>query len=179
MDYSMIGTVAIPGLSLIVSLSTAYYFLRDRRHARYQMETAYIENLLAWHKEVIFCLMRLEKLPAERSTAREDLCALSPLIEQGRFFFPNVPSEINYGAHKPLAYRGYRNLVLEMLVAIYQEYRSDSTDIEINEKYRRSFTSAVFSIVDPASRISELSQITAKKLNAGQSIRDYVNAECR
>lgn len=143
------------------------------------METAYIENLLAWHKEVIFCLMRLEKLPDERSTAREDLCVLSALIEQGRFFFPNVPSEINYGAHKPLAYRGYRNLVLEMLVAIYQEYRSDSTDIEINEKYRRSFTSAVFSIVDPASRISELSQITAKKLNAGQSIRDYVNAEWR
>ena len=179
MDYSLLGTVAIPGLSLIVSVSTAYYFLRDRRHARYQMETTYIENLLAWHKEVIFCLMRLEKLPAERSGASEDLCVLYALTEQGRFFFPNVPSKNNYGAHKPLAYKGYRNLVLEMLVAIHQEYRSDTTDIEINVKYRRSFTSAVFSIVDPASRISELSQITAKKLNAGQSIRDYVNAEWR
>lgn len=179
MDYSLIGTVAIPGLSLIVSVGTAYYFLRDRRHARYQMETAYIENLLAWHKEVIFCLMRLEKLPAEGATASEDLCVLSALIEQGRFFFPNVPSNKNYGSDKALAYRGYRNLVLEMLVAIYQEYRSDSADIEINEKYRKSFTSAVFSIVDPVSRISELSQITAKKLNAGQSIRDYVNAEWR
>ena len=179
MDYSLIGTVAIPGLSLIVSVSTAYYFLRDRRHARYQMETAYIENLLAWHKEVIFCLLRLEKLPAKGATAGEDLCVLSALIEQGRFFFPNVPSNQNHGADKPLAYRGYRNLVLEMLVAIYQEYRSGSDDREINEKYRKSFTSAVFSIVDPVSRISELSQITAKKLNAGQSIRDYVNAEWR
>lgn len=179
MDYSLFGSVAIPGLSLMVSVSTAYYFLRDRRHARYQMETVYIENLLAWHKEVIFCLMRLEKMPADRSDASQDLCMLSALIEQGRFFFPNVPSNKNYGAGKPLAYRGYRNLVLEMLVAIFQQYRSGSADIEINERYRKSFTSAVFSIVDPVSRISELSQITAKKLNAGQSIRDYVNAEWR
>lgn len=178
MDYSLIGTVAIPGLSLIVSVGTAYYFLRDRRHIRYQMETTYIENLLAWHKEVIFCLIRLEKLPVDRSTASEDLCVLSALIEQGRFLFPNVRSN-KYGAGKPLAYRGYRNLVLDILVAIYQEHHSGSADIEINEKYRKSFTSAVFSIVDPLSRISALSQITAKKLNAGQSIRDYVNAEWR
>lgn len=178
MDYSLIGTVVIPLLSLLVSLSTAYYFLRDRRHARYQMETTYVENLLAWHKEVIFCLMRLEKLPASRSEAGEDLCILSALIEQGRFFFPNI-IEDRFGATKPLAYRGYRNIVLQLLVEIYRQYITDTASNENIEKYRKSFTSAVFSLVDPASRISELSQITAKKLNPGQSIRDYVNAEWR
>lgn len=178
MDNSLIGTVVIPLLSLLVSLSTAYYFLRDRRHARYQMESAYVENLLAWHKEVVFCLMRLEKLPVSRIETREDLCVLSALIEQGRFFFPNI-IEDNYGESKPLAYRGYRNIVLELLVEIYNQFNHETPSLETNEKYRKSFTSAVFSLVDPVARISELSQITAKKLHANQSIADYVNAEWR
>lgn len=178
MDYSLIGTVVIPFLSLLISLGTAFYFWIDRRHARYQMETAYVENLLAWHKEVIFCLMRLEKLPANRPDVREDLCALSALIEQGRFFFPNIVED-KFGASKPLAYRGYRNIVLQLLVEIYRQYSAEKPSAEVNEKYRKSFTSAVFSLVDPVSRISVLSKITAKKLNSGQSIRDYVNAEWR
>lgn len=178
MDYSWIGTVAIPETSLIVSVATAYYFLRDRRHARYQMETAYVENLLAWHKEVVFCLMRLETLPSDRPGVREDLCTLSALIEQGRFFFPNIV-ENNFGASKPLAYRGYRNIVLQLLIEIYWQYSADEPSAEASEKYRKSFTSAVFSIVDPVSRITELSKIAAKKLSSGQSVHDYVNAEWR
>ncbi|PHN27241.1 hypothetical protein AO240_05260 [Pseudomonas sp. ICMP 460] len=178
MDYSWIGTVAIPGISLIVSVATAYYFLRDRRHTRYQMETAYVENLLAWHKEVVFCLMRLEKLPIDRPDVHDDLCALSALIEQGRFFFPNIVED-KFGESKPLAYRGYRNIVLQLLVDIYRQYSADDPSPVINEKYRKSFTSAVFSLVDPVSRISEISKLSAKKLSSGQSTRDYINAEWR
>ena len=142
------------------------------------METAYVENLLAWHKEVIFCLMRLEKLPTDRPGVLEDLCALSALIEQGRFFFPNIVED-EYGASKPLAYRGYRNIVLQLLVEIYWQYSAKKPSAEASERFRKSFTSAVFSIVDPTSRISELSKIAAKKLSSGQSVRDYVDAEWR
>lgn len=178
MDSSLIGTVVIPALSLMISLPTAYYFWKDRRHARYQLEAGHVENILAWHKEVVFCLLRLELLPARRPEQHEDLCVLSALIEQGRFFFPNI-IEDEYGAGKPLAYRGYRSIVLKLLVEIYNECKNATPNREQNEQYRKSFTSAVFSLIDPVERIGELSKITNKELSSRQSVRDYINAEWR
>ena len=179
MEISVIGTVVIPMLSLSVSVATAYFFLKDRRHARYQMESSYIEKLLDWHKEVVFLLVRLESSQPEfKSEKRSELSKLSALIEQGRFFFPNIVED-DYGAQKPLAYRGYRNIVLELLVGIYILQEGEEIDAEIIVNYRRSFTSAVFALVDPVKRLSDLSEMTAKKLLNGQSVYDYVDAEWR
>lgn len=178
MDYSLLGNVVIPGLSLVVALGTACFVWKDRRHARYQMESNYIDNLLSWHKEVVSLLVCMEHgfTAQEKAVKSANLATLSSLIEQGRFFFPNINKD-GFGSHKPLAYRGYRNVMLDLLVAIYQIHLSASGGANKLELYRKTFTSGVYSLVDPIARLSELSSITQKNLNPGQTIHEYVSAE--
>ena len=121
MNFSSNGaTNTIALLSLLVSTSLAFMYVRDRRHAKFSIETDHVTQLLAWYAEVIGVLVRLKEsisVSALAGNRPEDLATLSALIERGRFFFPNIDRGNGFGEEKPPAYRGYRNLALDFLVA--------------------------------------------------------------
>lgn len=153
----------IAGFSLLLSISLAIFYLRDRRHAKYQVENEYTNNLLKWHGEVVTILIKLRLMHAQGQaiTPNDDLARLSAFIEQGRFFFPNI-DRFDYGQDKPPAYRGYRNVALDFLVASYNLFNGkiSKTELQDAEILQRLFTSVVFEIVRPKNRLEVIRSLT-------------------
>ena len=169
----------IAAISLALSISLAIFYLRDRRHAKFSVENGYINELLNWHKEVIEVLVRLRCL--DRALGDEehkrDACLLSSLIEQGRFFFPNIDKSDEYGADKPPAYRGYRNLALDFLVAYYNlcnQLSSVDRTLQL-ELLQRHFTSIVFDIVRPQYRLDKVRALTDRYFAREESFEDFLS----
>lgn len=52
----------------------------------------------------------------DENSKKTYLAELSALIETGTFYFPNIDQHDNFGAAKPLSYRGYKNVVWNFLV---------------------------------------------------------------
>ncbi|MBI4948815.1 MAG: hypothetical protein HY955_01570 [Deltaproteobacteria bacterium] len=160
----------IAGLSLLLSISLAIFYLRDRRHSKYQVENEYTNNLLKWHGEVVTILIKLRLMHAywQPITPNEDLACLSALIEQGRFFFPNIDRSDGYGLDKSPAYRGYRNVALDFLVASYNLFYGKISRIELQEAeiLQRHFTSVVFEIVRPKNRLETIRSLTDRFFEA-------------
>ncbi len=170
----------IAGLSLLLSITLGLFYLRDRRHTKYLVENEYTNNLLQWHGEIVRTLARL-RIPnnEKRSTQyREDIALLSALIEQGRFFFPNIDRADNYGQEKPPAYRGYRNLALDFLVASYNLFNGSESDsslaLEQAQILQRHFTSVVFEIVRPKSRLETIRSLTNRYFVQEKSFKDFL-----
>lgn len=168
----------IAGLSLFLSISLAILYFRDRRHAKYQVENEYTNGLLKWHGEVVMVLLklRLSHTHGKTSQHNEDLALLSALIEQGRFFFPNIDRADNFGQEKPPAYRGYRNLSLDFLVASYNLFNGavSKSAIEQAEILQRHFTSIVFEIVRPKSRLETIRSLTDRYFVQDKSFEDFL-----
>jgi len=167
----------IAGMSVVLSVVFAILYVRERQIAAYGVENAYIQDLLKWHAEVIETLSRMkalaimgdvEHLPRYREH-------LSALIEQGRFFFPNIDRGDGFGLQKPPAYRGYRNLALDFLVALYELYKkTDSIDIVKATHLQRYFTSIVFEVIQPIRRIKHIYRLTKKYLITEKSFEDLM-----
>ena len=168
----------IAGLSFLLSISVAIFYLRDRRHAKYQVENEYINNLLKWHGEVVSALIKLRVMHShgQPSTPNDDLARLSALIEQGRFFFPNIDRLDGYGRDKPPAYRGYRNLALDFLVASYKLFNDNVSEAELQnaEILQRHFTSVVFEIVRPKNRLETIRSLTDRYFVEEKSFEDFL-----
>ena len=66
--------------------------------------------------------------------------------DDGRFYFPNVDKQDNYGKDKPSAYQGYRNIVLEFLMYFYDTAKRDDVKVHVHAlwSFMRLYTSAVF-----------------------------------
>lgn len=180
MDLASNGvTNTISGLALLVSLVVGFFYFLDRKHAKYAIESEHVSRLLTWHGEVVEVLMRLKASSAAHgSEARQDnLCRLSALIEQGRFFFPNIKVEEGFGKDKPPAYRGYRNLALDMLVASYNLHqKSDAANhLRQAETLHRNFTSIVYGVVRPERRLEEIRKITDKYFAPAKSFEDFLD----
>lgn len=98
---------------------------------------------------------------------------LSALIEEGRFYFPNIrPDE--FGVEKPLAYRGYRNIALDFLVASYNLHHkpiSQSTRAQA-KALQRQFTSVVFDIIRPPDRLKQIHRLTDRYFVKDLSVED-------
>ena len=105
-----------------------------------------------------------------------DLAHLSSLIEQGRFMFPNIEKGDGFGAEKPPAYQGYRNLALDFLVASYNLLRdppSDEGRVKL-ELLQRHFTSVVYEIVRPKERLETIRALTDRYFAKNQSFEDFL-----
>jgi hypothetical protein len=176
-EFEMTANI-IAGFSLLLSISLAIYYFRDRRHAKYQVENEYTNDLLKWHGDVVSALMKLRVLlnkeqPAESS---DDLAHLSALIEQGRFFFPNIDRSDGFGQEKPPAYRGYRNLALDFLVASHNLFKGKVSEIELQQAdlLQRHFTSVVFEIVRPKARLESIRSLTDRYFIQEKSFEDFL-----
>jgi hypothetical protein len=167
----------IAGLSLTVSCFLAIFYLLDRRHARFSIKRDHVDNLLRWHSEVVQLLARLRLVSLENPGAREkDLALLSAKIEEGRFFFPNIDRSDGFGADKPPAYQGYRNLALDFLVASYNLFSNDdrSTNLAQAASLQRHFTSVVFEIVRPHERLKEIRKLTDRYFIKEHSFENFL-----
>lgn len=170
-EGSGIDIVAV--ISASVALLGALFSWRETRRQRKlaleNMRRELDERSLGWGAEVIARMARAESLimhgastlremPFEK--ARLDLMSeMSALIDQGRFYFPNVEDE-THGAEKEGAYQGKRPPVLDALVYVYYEleelrFRSSQKRKETCEfikSCRRLLVSELQAHIDPKTR---------------------------
>ncbi|WP_426702285.1 hypothetical protein ACPPVV_04545 [Rhodanobacter sp. Col0626] len=122
--------------------------------------------------------MRFRHLARRQDSAdfQQDLACLSSLIEQGRFYFPNIVQN-SYGASKPAAYRGYRNLALDFLVEFYNivtHAAQDESDRNSLTTLQRYFTSIVFQVVRPKDRLEKIKQLTDQYFVKDHTVNDII-----
>jgi hypothetical protein len=170
----------LSSIALVVSAALAIFQWRDRRNTKYQIANDFSNQLLGWHSEVVEVLIGLNLPPKEISKAqkRDLLVMLSAQIEQGRFFFPNVNSD-KYGIEKPPAYRGYRNIALDFLVASYDLHNRPYTRSVPTQalQLQRLFTSVVFEVVRPSHRLKQIKKITDQYFVKNLSLDDLLTSD--
>lgn len=174
-DYISIGSLVIAIAAFI------YSYLTNTK--KYELTSQYRIELLAWYADTIDILIRL-KVEAkdgysDKELKKDLLSRLSAKIEIGRFYFPNIDKGDRFGEDKPLAYKGYRNLLLDFLVFSYQVFdRSDAINyLGHVEKFQRHFTSKLFEIIDPKSFLKETKKHTNKTFSNEFSIEDFIQKD--
>ena len=167
-------------VALAISGVLAVLYVRDRRNAKYAIESEYCNQLLCWHAAVVDILIELALLSGDGIEGRkkELLVRLSSLIEQGRFYFPNIKQQ-EYGLEKPPAYRGYRNIALDFLVASYNlHHKPRSAKLDKQAKYlQQLFTSVIYEIVRPMDRLNMIRELTDRYFVKDLSVEDLENKE--
>jgi hypothetical protein len=176
-DSSILSIVAA-----IVSMAGALISFHNLRiaSAKQKMEVLrwqreYFVDLLSWAEECLTLLSTgihlcdlnpIHCKPGEFFDMRHHLrLSLSSKIDHGRWFFPNY--ENGYGAHKPIAFRGYRHEVLDSLVESYRlltttSYRDQAKNGPLRDllvEQKRKFTSEIQGILNPRRRDEEFHRI--------------------
>lgn len=164
----------IAGISLVVAFAALIYTIISNTK-KYELTYQYYQDVVAWHSDVIKVITQL-KATSEENSKKAYLAELSALIETGRFYFPNIDQHDNFGAHKPLAYRGYRNVVLDFLVYEYQLFeREDSQKyVEHAESLQRLFTSYVFQYLDPKKLQKKIKHNTSIQMKNTITINEFL-----
>ncbi len=175
------GEVLVAILSLALSCGLAVFYVRDRRHVKFSIENEYATNMTAWHFEAVGLLVRARLLKRDRTSLEHltDMAQLYTLIEQGRFYFPNIDKKDGFGTDKPPAYRGYRNLALDFLVASYNllhETPSEEGRRKL-ELLQRNFTSVVFELVRPRSRLDKIRALTDRYFSTDKCFEDFLKEQ--
>ena len=164
----------IAGISLVVAFAALLYTVISNTK-KYELTYQYYQDVVAWHSDVIKVIAQL-KATNEEDSKRVYLAELSALIETGRFYFPNIDQHDNFGVDKPMAYRGYRNVVLDFLVYEYQLFdREDSNKyVKHAESLQRLFTSYVFQHLDPKKLQKEVKHNTSIQMKNEITINEFL-----
>ena len=178
---SATGANIIAAISLLVSGSTFFFYFKDRRREKFQLVNDYVKQLIEWHSETVELLISLRN-PANQvdsSIKSALLCKLSSQIEKGRFYFPNIDKNDEFGNDKPLAYQGYRNLTLDFLVSSYDLFSQKDPNryLKHAEVLQREFTSIVFQVVRPREHLLEIKRLTDKFFTSDSIFEDYLNKD--
>lgn len=161
-------------VTIVISIIGGIYAIVTNTK-KFELSEQYKNELLTWYGKVIFIISKLQG-ECEGKERGDTLQELSALIEIGRFYFPNIDKEDDFGKEKPCAYRGYRHVALDFLILIYQM----GNDVNINkcrkqiEGLERHFTSIVFEIVSPNKRIKNIKQYTKITMPQSMSIEDFM-----
>lgn len=158
----------------------AFLFSMRTNTKRYELKSAYRKEIMAWYSEIIDLLVKLRSQSEGPRVPRQELLdKLSSRIEVGRFYFPNLIKGDKFGHDKPIAYQGYRNLVLDLLVYSYRLFeRSDFQKyLKHAETLQRHFTSLVFEILDPRSHLLETRKHTDKMFVKELTFEDFLERE--
>ncbi|MBR4372992.1 MAG: hypothetical protein IKP49_01340 [Treponema sp.] len=81
---------------------------------RINVSSEYRRCIQSWFGQCISVIMRLKHCPLDEKEKSLLLGELSGLIEQGRFFFPNIKIGDNFGKNKPAAYQGYIGKLVQL-----------------------------------------------------------------
>lgn len=161
--------------SILVAIGALIYSILSNTK-KYELTYQYYNDILQWHNQVIEVLIYLKLSNNDCETRILNLTKLSTLIEQGRFYFPNLNKGDHFGNNKPFAYQGYRNVILDFLVFSYQIFiRSDyNLYIKHAEQLQRLFTSYVFQHLEPNKRRKQISSKTFIKKDKEFTIDDFL-----
>lgn len=167
-DWIAIISITIAFVALIYSIFT--------NTKKYELTYQYYNDILQWHNDVVETLIFLRTSSFNDTNRKNSLSKLSMLIEQGRFYFPNVNKKDGFGKNKPQAYQGYRNVILDFLIYSYKLFlRNDY------EKYsehaielQRLFTSYVFQYLNPKHRRKQVKGKTYIKNDDELTIDDFL-----
>lgn len=124
-------------------------------------------DILRWTEQVIDSLSEADSFIAEQGGAPFDglafarqrrlLSRLSALIDHGRMYFPNQAPD-KQGAEKPVAYQGFRQRILSVLVFAYDALAKAHTIADADKSramceklldLRRKFVSEAQVAIDP------------------------------
>ena len=164
----------IAGISLAVAFAALIYTIISNTK-KSELTYQYYQDVVAWHSDVIKVITQLKATNVENKK-NTYLAELSALIETGRFYFPNIDLHDGFGANKPLAYRGYRNVVLDFLVYEYQLFeREDSNKyVEHAESLQRLFTSYVFQYLNPKKLQKKIKHNTNIQIKNSITINEFL-----
>jgi hypothetical protein len=166
------------GSLIIAAIAMFYTYVSNTK--RYELASQYRHDLLEWFAETIEILINLRiglnnasLIPKEKT---ESLARLSAKIELGRFYFPNTDKGDGYGGDKPLAYKGYRNLMLDYLVFSYEIFRRKDAKKYLHhaEALQKQFTSLAFEILDPRKHLRETKRYTKQMFSKELRYEDVI-----
>jgi hypothetical protein len=169
-------------ISLALSLFAIMYSLITNTK-RYELKTAHRKEILNWYNATNEVLIDLKINVASKNLSKENkinlLSKLSSKIDLGRFYFPNIDKGDNYGKEKPQAYKGYRNLILDLLVFSYRLFERDDSNnyLKHAEILQRYFTSFVFEILNPQKHIEETKKYTKMLFTKEITFEDFIYKE--
>lgn len=171
------ATTLISFVSLAISAVTLYFYSSDRNKLKYAISSEYKKQLLQWHSETVEVLIELKSCSPYDKKAH--LAKLSAQIEKGRFYFPNIDKDDGFGAEKPVAYQGYRNLTLDFLVYSYNLFKKEdcATYAKHAEILQREFTSNVFEVVRPKENLEEIKKLTDGFYASNKIFEDFMKHE--
>ena len=177
-NAELLAKIATIG-SFVVAVSALIFTYLQSRFRKHEIKRAYYCEVLEWYSKTISILSNLNyclKTSHDRFTEKRDklLPMLFAQIEIGRFYFPNKKND--YGNEKPLAYQGFRNIVLDFLVFSYDLYKRDDIESYIPhiDKLQREFTSIIFEILRPSQFVRDTAKLTNVKFYKDWSIDDIV-----
>lgn len=177
--------VAIIGIvvTVIISVIGGIYAIVTNTK-KFELKENYCKELLNWYTSTNRILIRFIHSIKDDEFYSDDfqnekihlISELSLAIEIGRFYFPNIIKNDKFGEEKPLAYQGYRHIVLEFLMYFYDIVSNDNTDIDIHRLItaERMFTSFVFEAVNPRKRIKDYSKHSDMEIPEGMAIEDFI-----
>ena len=163
-------------ISLIIAIIALLYSVLSNTK-KYELTYQHYDNILSWYEKVIEILMALRINSLTTNEKELYLSKLSYLIEYGRFLFPNIDKKDGYGQDKPLAYRGYRNVILDFLVCSYRLFqKTDSQNyIQHAKVLEKLFTSYVFKYLNPTKQNKKIAINTFFKNREELSIKDFLS----
>lgn len=164
MDVALIICNIAVALAAAASLLLSIITYRNSGR-KLELTHAERESVMRWYSETMDCLMLLKSRISSGDPFDKTACLakLSSLIEQGRLFFPNNLDGTGKG--KPSAYRGTRDIALDMLVYYYDICMMPDARFRIShlETLERKFTSRVFDVVNPREYNSQTAKTTFVK----------------
>jgi hypothetical protein len=144
-DYIALAAVIISIIAIVISLITST--------KKYELSSELRREIIDWYSETVELLIKVRGyLDYNHDFDKvEYLAHLSALIEKGRFYFPNVDKKDGFGADKPSAYRGYRDITLEFLVFSFDIIKTENAKDYTNHLayLQRLFTSRIFDMLSP------------------------------
>jgi hypothetical protein len=162
-DWVSVGSASVSVLALLINV------VITSRQTRISVENFKFNNdtqVMGWANRVVVAMSEAHHLTSTANVAPQFLqqrslglaTALSALIDEGRWFFPNVGKKETDHAEKPGAYKGTRQAVLDHVVEAYNlavELASTTDKDGLNKRIheaRRHFVSEVQHAVDPRRR---------------------------
>lgn len=162
-------------ISIIIALGALAYSIFSNTK-KYELTYQYYNDILKWHNEVVEVLIFLRLSTFTDEQKLNYLSKLSALIENGRFYFPNVDKGDDFGKTKPTAYQGYRNVILDFLVYEYQLFERNDYKryIKHAENLQRLFTSYVFQYLEPKRQRKLVGRNTAINESKDFTIEEFL-----
>lgn len=176
--YIAIGSLIISLLAIVISLK---HHIKEQEVKAFELSCDEVREILAWSSEVNEILIHsrlLIKTGGKVSTSQ--LAKLSALIEHGRFYLPNLHKD-KYGLHKPMIYRGLRNVILDFLIYSYDILcKNNANHYQKHlEVLQRLFTSHVYSLLKERKNSKQLNKLAIGDGDMNQCREEFFASDAR